>query len=106
MDDVAYADVVRFAREYRSMKPEDLLADLEGLYAAPQLGLAAQLQSGGSVFARSLKDLVLEAVRTRDVTADEYLSSLRLRTIALGYDMGFGVASALEQQEVQQEIFD
>ncbi|MFQ5601198.1 MAG: hypothetical protein ACE5G2_11690, partial [Candidatus Krumholzibacteriia bacterium] len=103
-DDAAYVSVVNLAGQWLALSLDDLLFFSEGLFAITDLGLVAHLELDGIAYAVKARDTVLHLARTRDVDADEFGSSIRLRTLALGYDMAFDTATPQEQAEVRQEI--
>jgi hypothetical protein len=115
-------------RRYTLQHADTLLTYLEGLSTVPELGLvhlveAPSLTPGKTAppdyaalpshhmsmqmalaIGAKLREVVLHLARTRSVDDDDYGSSLRLRSMALGYDMGFADATAGERQEVRDAI--
>ncbi|HXV12698.1 MAG TPA: FlgD immunoglobulin-like domain containing protein [Candidatus Krumholzibacteria bacterium] len=68
------------------------------------LGLAAYLNDPVDPTALALgRDLTLHIARTFDVDDEAYGSALRLRSLAIGYDAYFGVATPIERAEIRAE---
>jgi hypothetical protein len=115
------------AREFRDMRnradvyvdqhPDTLLDFLEGLRTVPELGLVHQVLGPSLLNAQppgvapvpldpgaKVREVLLHLARTRDVDTNDYASSLRLRTLAVGYDLAFAEATPAERQEIRAEI--
>ena len=103
-DDAAYAAIRTWAQGALALTPSQLLGGWEGEHSTGQLGLLAQVEAPGDTFAAKTRELVLYLVRNRTVSNDEFASALRLRTMALGYDMAFAGATPAERAEVRQAM--
>ena len=104
-DDHAYRELLRRWTIYQNAPDEALLdAWMEGSNIVSELGLMAHVEVPGTAQAQRARRLVLHVARTRQVNTDEFRSSLRLRTLAFGYDMIFATAPAAEQAELRSEI--
>jgi hypothetical protein len=105
-DDDAYA-VIRNAavNVYPFYTMEELLDDDYGLNPIPNLGLAGYLESPQDLSALALgRDITLYIADNYAVDTDPFGSSLRLRSLALGYDMFFETSSQAERDYVRGEI--
>jgi hypothetical protein len=105
-DSDAYA-VIRDAAvlSYPLMSMEELLDDDFGLNTIPNLGLAGFLESPVDTTALVLgRELTLYIADHYDVDNDNFSSSLRLRSLALGYDMFFQKSSQSQRDYVRNEI--
>jgi len=105
-DDDAYA-VIRNAavNVYPFYTMEELLDDDYALNPIPNLGLAVYLESPQDLSALALgKDITLHIADNYAVNTDPFGSSLRLRSLALGYDMFFEGSSQAEKDYVRGEI--
>jgi hypothetical protein len=105
-DDDAYT-FIRLVVEY--IYPGDdeigILGDDYGLSSVPMLGLATHLEAPADENARMMgRDVTVYLADTYEVDNDDYASALRLRSLALGYDMFFANASETERQLVRDEI--
>ena len=104
-DALAYTIILKRWPEYQTAPDESLLAGtMEGTNVINELGLMAHLENPGTAQAQRGRQLVLHVTRTRDVDNYEFGSSLRLRTLAFGYDMVMGGATVAEEAEVRSEI--
>ena len=125
---VTFRDVRTQANDNLTLAPDTLLAGLEGLGTISELALVHLLEGpllsiravGTSAtpsadgrmltftlpadYGAKAREVTLHLAQTRDVDNDDFQSSLRLRSLALGYDMAFAEATAGERQEVQDEI--
>ncbi len=82
-----------------------ILGDDYGITAIPMLGLATYLESPEDEIARSMGlSATLYLASQYDVDNNDYDSSLRLRSLALGYDLFFTLATEAERQIVIDEI--
>jgi hypothetical protein len=89
----------------RTAAPETLLTAIGGCNAAGELGLLAHLGDFGSAPAETLRRLALAAARSPEDWRDDFRASLRLRTLALGYDMAFAVLSGAERDELRDAMY-
>jgi hypothetical protein len=103
-DDATYSTMRLWAGAALASPVTSLLGTWEGLHSVGQLGLVAQVDTAGAPFAAKCREIVLYLARNRDVTSDEFGSSLRLQTMALGYDLAFADATPAECQEVRDEM--
>ena len=105
-DDDAY-DFVRYlaGQYYPYLTPAQLMADASGLNSIPNIGLAAHLQTPPDTAAiRMGRDLTVYIADNFEVDNDEANSGLRLRSLALGYDMFFAGAPDSLRTLVRDEI--
>ncbi|UCG51723.1 MAG: T9SS type A sorting domain-containing protein [Candidatus Latescibacterota bacterium] len=105
-DDDAYA-LIRHAAEqiYPGLSIEDLLESDYGLNTIPNLGLAGYLETPKDPAPLAIgRDITLYIADSCDVERDDFGSSLRLRSLALGYDMFFENSSESERDYVRNEI--
>jgi len=103
-DDTTY-DAMRLWASTALVSPvSGLLGPWEGLHSVGQLGLVAHVDTAGAPFAAKCREVVLDLVRNRNVTSDEFGSSLRLQTLAIGYDLAFADATPAEREEVRTEM--
>jgi hypothetical protein len=105
-DDDAY-DFIRIMVDY--IYPGDdeatILGSDFGVSAVPMLTLATFLESPYDETARSMgRDVTMYLVDQYDVDNNDYDCSLRLRSLALGYDCFFANASETDRQAVRDEI--
>jgi len=122
----AYRFVRGQAKRYLTLSEDSLLSYLEGLSTIPELGLVHQVE--GPIIVQPLvtqpqpgrdlpgvatapadygqkgREVVLYLAQTQDVDDDDFASSLRLRTLALGYDMLFQEATPEERDVVRTEM--
>lgn len=86
--------------------PLDSLLDIDfGLEPILNLGLAGFLPDPIDLDALELgRDLTLHVARGWDVDDDAFHSALRLRTLSLGYDLFFAVATPAQRAEVRLEV--
>jgi hypothetical protein len=106
VDDDFYAYIRDRLHTYYLTEPYDsLLQNDFALEAMLNIGLAAQLEDPVDpvALARGV-DLTQHIARTWNVDTDAYGSSLRLRALAIGYDLCFQSASEVEWQEIRDEI--
>jgi len=103
-DDATYAAMRAWAQAALSFSTTSLLTYAEGVASTGQMGLVAQIETNGSAYAAKVRQLVLEVARNRPPTTDEFASSLRLQTMALGYDMAFATATPAERDEVRHAM--
>jgi hypothetical protein len=104
-DDAAYAFIRdRFQSFYRTASLDTLLDVDFGLAEIPNLGLAAFLESppDSEALARG-RDLTLHLAENYGVDSDPFYSSLRLRALALGYDLFFAAATEAQRAAVRDE---
>lgn len=103
-DDAAWLAIRSWAIAALPLPVTSLLGSWEGFHTVSQLGLATWIEPDGSAFAAKAREVVLYLVRNRTVTNDEFASSLRLQTMALGYDLAFGGATPAERDELRDEM--
>lgn len=78
-----------------------------GLTAIPMLGLGTFLETPEDEAARTMgHDVTMYIAQNYDVTMDDYASSLRLRSLALGYDFFFANAPDSDRVYVREEMVD
>lgn len=105
-DDTAY-DFIRIFVDliYPTSSNEELLGNDFGLGTVPNLGLATYLEEPPDTVAETIgRNLTLYLANQYDVDRNAYNSSLRLRALALGYDMFFARATVAERELVKNEI--
>jgi FlgD Ig-like domain len=104
-DDAAYAFIrSQFESVYVTAPFDSLIRNDFAQEQITNIGLAAHLEASVDSVALDLgKRLTLYIARTWDVDTDPYGSALRLRALALGYDMCFGAATSEERTEVLTE---
>jgi hypothetical protein len=105
-DDAAY-DFLRDLAEsyYALLTPAALMGGESALNSMPNLGLAAHLETPPDTAAiRMGRDLTVYIADEFDVDNDEAGSGLRLRALALGYDMFFAAAPESLRTIVRDEI--
>ncbi len=105
-DDEAYS-LVRFAAEfiYPDSTMEELLNNDYALEAISNLGLAGFLETPKDTAALAIgRNLTIYIADSFDVDYDDFESSLRLRSLVLGYDMFFENSSESERNNVRDEI--
>jgi len=105
-DDDAYA-VIRNAATavYPFATMVELLDDNYGLNPVPNLGLAGMLELPPDTAAFAIgRRIVLHIADNYEVDSDAFGSSLRLRSLALGYDMFLGYSSEAERDYLRGEI--
>lgn len=101
----AYASILSRWQTYSSMPVDSLLTGpMAGSNVAGELGLMAYLENPGTPQRQKLRALVLLLVSTADADQDDFATSMRLRTLALGYDLGFANAPTSDKLAVQTEI--
>ncbi len=105
-DDMAYDFIKLFVDFiYPSSSNDELLYGDFGLHTIPNLGLATFLESPKDTLAEAMgRNLTLYIADYWDVDNDIYYSSLRLRALALGYDLFFQNANAADRDRVLNEI--
>jgi hypothetical protein len=103
-DDRAYTAILQRWPAYQSAPDDSLVARLEGSMTIIELGLMAHLETPGNLQRERGRQLVVHVTRMFDVDVDEFTSTLRLRTLAFGYDMVMANAPSGEQAEVRAEI--
>jgi len=105
-DDDAY-EFVRILAEnsYANSTLSQLMGNYSGLSSIPNLGLAAHLATPlDTASIRIGRDLTVYIAENFDVDGDEANSGLRLRALALGYDMFFADAPDSVRALVRDEI--
>jgi len=105
-DDNAY-NFIRYLAEqyYPNLTPLQMMADASALNSIPNLGLAAHLETPPDTAAiRMGRDLTVYIADNFEVDNDEANSGLRLRSLALGYDMFFADAPESLRTFVYDEI--
>lgn len=105
-DDVAYSHILQYSNIWLGWAPHDLTSKYysEGLDPMVQLALVAHMEIDGSAYAQKIRDLAMELVNSGGPDNDEVRSSLRMRTLAIGYDTGFASATSVEQEQVRNEM--
>ena len=94
----------QYLHVYTSAPFDSLRGNDEGQEPIVNLGLAGFLVEPIDVNALALgRDFTLWIARNFNVDTDSYLSALRLRTLAIGYDLYFGVATTAERAEIRAE---
>jgi hypothetical protein len=105
-DDEAYA-LIRLAADttYPGFSMEELLDNDYALEAIPNLGLAGFMESPRDTSVLAIgRNLTLYLADNYGIDGNDFESSLRLRSLALGYDMFFENSSELERDRVRSEI--
>jgi hypothetical protein len=105
-DDDAYSFIRNAAvNVYPAYSMEELLDDDYALNSIPNLGLSGFLESQRDTAALALGKLItLNIADNYGVDTDSFGSSLRLRSLALGYDMFFEDSSESERDYLRSEI--
>ena len=105
-DDLAYAFVRNAAQlVYPGMTMEELLDIDYALEPIPNLALASFLEATQDTAALSLgRDITLYIAVNYGINANEFDSALRLRSLALGYDMFFEDATESVRDYVRDEM--
>ncbi|MGD8412757.1 MAG: FlgD immunoglobulin-like domain containing protein [Candidatus Latescibacterota bacterium] len=105
-DDNAYAAIRDGAvTVYPAYSIEELLDDDFALNTLPNLGIAGFLESPPDTGALALgRYITLYITDKYDVDFDIFGSALRLRSLALGYDMFLGSSSVEEREFIRDEI--
>jgi hypothetical protein len=88
-DDAAYAAIQARWPRYRDAPVDSLVDATAAFNVFTELGLLAHLEFEGEPARQRLLQLTLYIAQTRPVDDDDYRSSLRLRCLALGYDLAF-----------------
>ncbi len=104
-EDDAYAFIrSQFDNVYASAPFDSLIRNDFAQEQITNIGLAGFFGADVDSFAMRIgRRLTLYIARTYDVDTDAYGSSLRLRALAIGYDLYFAVATPAERLEVQAE---
>ena len=105
-DDLAYS-LIRVMVEYiyPGDTPAGILGDDFGLASVPMLGIATFLESPEDEDSRTMgRNAILYLVSQYGVDYNDYDSALRLRSLALGYDLFFANAPEAERSLVRTEI--
>ncbi len=105
-DDDAY-DFIRLVTLYiyPYSSEEELLDEDYGLETMPNLGLAGFLESPMDTNALAIgRDLTTYVANNYEVDNDVFYSALRLRCLALGYDMFFENSSEAARMVIRNEI--
>lgn len=105
-DDTAYSFIrLMIDYVYSGETLAEILDDDFGLDAIPMLGVGTLLESPEDENARTIgRNVTLYLANNYDVDLDDYSSSLRLRGLALGYDMFFKSAPDSQRTIVRDEI--
>lgn len=95
----------QYLNVYTSAPFDSLLGNDGGQEPVVNLGLAGYLVDPLDTNALMLgRDFTLWVARNFNVDSDPYLSALRLRTLAIGYDLFFGFATSAERAEIRTEV--
>jgi hypothetical protein len=105
-DDDAYAFILDLVR---NVYPHETTEDILGMYYGDRtilnLGLVHRIESPPDDYARELgKAITLYVATNWEPDFDEAYSGMRLRTLALGYDMFFETATEAERGLVRDEM--
>lgn len=105
-DDTAYSFIrILIQYIYAGSSSQQLLSDNFALTTIPNLGVGSVLQSPPDAAARDKgRNLTLYIAENYACGDDNYESALRLRSLALGYDMFFETATETERAAVRNEI--
>jgi len=104
IDDATYTGVRQLVTDsYPHMTTADVLGAWYGDQAIPCVGLVGQLESDSTVMAFG-KSLTLYIADTYEPDSDEAASGMRLRALAIGYDMCFKYATEAERGRVRDEM--
>jgi hypothetical protein len=105
-DDLAYSFIrILINYIYPGSTYEELLDDNYGVGTFPNLGLGFALEAPPDPAARELgRDLTVHIADTWEPDHDNYSSALRLRSLALGYDMFFEDSDETERSYIRGEI--
>lgn len=94
----------QYLNVYISSPFDSLLGNDGGQEPVVNLGLAGYLVDPLDTNALTLgRDFTLWVARNFNVDNDAYLSALRLRTLAIGYDLFFSFATSAERAEIRAE---
>jgi len=106
VDDVAWAFISsQVDNVYGSVSIDSLLSNDFAMEPVQNLGAATWIPAVKNTAARDLgKAITLYIADNWDVDLDIYGSSLRLRSLVLGYDMFFDEATQQERERVRDEI--
>jgi hypothetical protein len=105
-DDVAYA-FIRLVADYLMplSAPAQILGSDYGLNAVPLLAVATWIPSPMDTLSERIgRDAVLYLARTTEPDSDVYDSSLKLRSLAIGYDCFFLHATEAQRDTLREEI--
>jgi hypothetical protein len=105
-DDDAYAAVVNIVRNiYPTKSYEELFLDIFGIDVLPNIGVAAYLETPVDTSAIAFgRRVTLYLVDSYDPDDNTFYSPLRMRALALGYDMFFSDAPDTVRDRVRGEI--
>jgi hypothetical protein len=104
IDDDTYAEVRRLVQEvYPTLGYTDILGLWYGEQAIPCIGIVGHLEQDADALALG-KALTLHLVNAFQPDFDEANSGMRLRALALGYDLFFAAATPTERAMVRDEI--
>jgi len=104
IDDARYVNVRQVVlNTYPHMSTSDVLGPWFGEESIPCIGLVAQLENDAAALARG-KTLTLYIADTYEPDNDEAASGMRLRALAIGYDMCFKNATQAERARVRDEM--
>jgi hypothetical protein len=92
---------------YPGSSYEELLDESFALGSIPNLGIAAFLENPVDTAALAIgRRITLYIMNNYDVDNDIFTSSLRLRALALGYDMFFGNSTETVRDSVREEMIN
>jgi hypothetical protein len=103
-DDRAWAAILERWPAYEAAPPESLVGMLRGVEAVSELGLLTHVAQFGPEPRQALRSIVLAIANSPGVEPDDFRGSLRLRALALGYDLGFDAFDASERSYLRAEI--
>ena len=105
-DDAAYAAIREIVRSvYPAKTEEELFGDTFGINIMPNLGIAAHLETPMDDAAFDFgRHMTLYLADTREPDDDVFFSSLRMRSLAFGYDMFFADAPESLRIHVRNEL--
>lgn len=104
LDDATYVSVRQIVQNtYPHISNHDMLGQWSGEQSIPCIGLVGQLENDAATLAIG-KALTLYIVDTYEPDTDEAASGMRLRALAIGYDMCFKNATPAERGKVRDEM--
>jgi hypothetical protein len=108
LDDLAYQFIRdRVHNHYATQTPMEMLEEAYGLAEVINAALVSHFEVPTDTLARSIgRSLTLAIADSFAVDNDAWGSSLRLRNLAIGYDMLLGDATEAQRQRVLDEIVE